>query len=466
MKKGRDMEETKFINLLKRCNQYHIADHFSALPPDKKKQFLENVKGMEIDLVLKLHDQFCAEKTSSGAIKNIQPAHIVTLQKTKEDKGYLQQALDMGESLIRNGKVAVLIVAGGQGSRLGHEGPKGMFPVSPVKNKPLFRLFAEQVRALSIRYNVEIPLLIMTSQENHLDTVTFFESHYFYGLSKGSVHFFQQNMLPSINPKGRLLLNDETHLLANPDGHGGSLKALHSSGLLKSLLDRGFEELFYCQVDNPLVKIADPLFLGCHRLACAEVSTKVVRRRNIAEKVGVYLSVNGKDAIIEYSDLDPVYMSALDENGEILYWAGNTAIHIFSLSFVERLTRHGFALPYHCARKVVEYPVKEKLVKKIDLWKFETFVFDAIPLAERTCCVEVKREEEFAPVKNREGVDSPERARAAMRSLHRSWLKEAGIEVPPEIQAEISPLFALDKEELADKMRGKALTIRDDIYLG
>jgi UDP-N-acetylglucosamine/UDP-N-acetylgalactosamine diphosphorylase len=396
----------------------------------------------------------------------MKPATIITLPKTTDEKKRMEKARSSGETRIREGKVAVLIVAGGQGSRLGHDGPKGIFPVSPVKNKPLFQLFAEQIKALSIRYNVKIPLLIMTSQENHQATVDFFASHKFYDLDKESVYFFQQGMLPSITPKGKVLLDDQTHLLSNPDGHGGSLKALHDSGLLKKLADRGFQDLFYCQVDNPLVKIADPVFLGYHALTGAEVSTKVVRRTSVEEKVGVYMSVDGRDSIIEYSDLGPEYMSALDENGDILYWAGNTAIHIFSLSLVERLNRHGFALPYHCARKTVEYPVKEKLIKKIDLWKCEAFVFDAIPLAAKACCMEVSRWEEFSPVKNKEGSDSPDTARAAMSSLYRTWLTEAGVFVPSGISVEISPLYALDKDQLVQNLKKKKLEIKDDLYLG
>ncbi len=460
------MNAELLLGILSRYNQYHIVDHYNRLPKDKKKKFLAGLADTDFDLLFRLHGQFCAAGISSGSARDIQPSSIITVPGTRAEKARMEKARLSGEALIREGKVAVLIVAGGQGSRLGHDGPKGVFPISPVKNKPLFQLFAEQIKALSLRYGAQIPLLVMTSRENHGATIDFFKSNKFYGLNRKSVHFFQQGMLPSITPKGKLLLNNETHLLSNPDGHGGSLKALYDSGLLKKLAEKGFEELFYCQVDNPLVKIADPVFLGYHRATGAEVSTKVVRRRSVEEKVGVYMSVDGRDAIIEYSDLGPGYMTALDENGDILYWAGNTAIHIFSLSFVERLNRHGFALPYHCARKTVDYPVKEHLVKKIDLWKCEAFVFDAIPLASKAFCMEVVRGEEFSPVKNSEGVDSPQTARAAMNNLHKSWLEEAGIRLPPETQVEISPLYALDRADLSRKLKKEKVEIKDRIYLG
>jgi len=460
------MKEEQLLHILIQHNQHHIVDHYKGLSADKKKKLLKNLEDTDFDLLFRLHDQFRAAGDPSGRTRDIRPSRIITVPRTMAEKARMEEARRSGEALIREGKVAVLIVAGGQGSRLGHDGPKGVFPISPVKNKPLFQLFAEQIQALSHHYSVKIPLLIMTSRENHGATVDFFASNKFYGLDKSSVHFFQQGMLPSITPNGRLLLNGATNLLSNPDGHGGSLKALHDSGLLKMLIDKGFQELSYCQVDNPLVKIADPVFLGYHRTAGAEVSTKVVRRISIEEKVGVYMSVDGRDAIIEYSDLGPEYMSALDKNGEILYWAGNTAIHIFSLSFVERLNRHGFALPFHCARKTVDYPVKEKLIKKIDLWKCEAFVFDAIPLASKACCMEVIRGEEFSPVKNKEGVDSPDTTRAAMSDLHASWLEEAGIRLPPGTEVEISPLYAFNREELLLRLKKEKPEIKDRVYLG
>jgi len=306
----------------------------------------------------------------------------------------------------------------------------------------------------------------MTSHENHQDTLNFFNAHDYYGLDRDTVHFFKQSMLPSITPEGRLILKDETYLFMNPDGHGGSLKALHNSGLLKYLTEKGISELFYCQVDNPLVKIADPVFIGYHKMSDAEIYTKVVRRRNTKEKVGVYLSIKGKDAIIEYNDLSTKKMSALDENGAILYWAGNTAIHVLNISFIERLNKHGFALPYHRAIKTVKTIGPDEKPIKTEAWKFETFVFDAIPLARKTCCVEAAREEEFSPVKNRDGDDSPETAQRAMNNLHRRWLEETGIVVPPATKVEISSLFALDKEEFIKKLKGKLMDIRENTYFG
>ena len=459
------MSQEEIFNFLQKHNQQHILDHYQGLNLEKKNDFLRELQGLDLAIVFHLYEKFSKEGDTPRLFYDISPASILTLPKTRREVAEREEARLVGERLIRENRVAVLIVAGGQGSRLGFAGAKGKFLISPVKKKSLFQLFVESVRAISLRYQAVVPLLIMTSQENRQETGQFFEFNNFFGLDPDSVYFFDQEMLPTITPEGNLILRDDTHLLVNPDGHGGSLKALYKSGLLKNLTGKGFSELFYCQVDNPLVKIADPVFLGFHRIAESEISTKVVRRRDPEERVGVYGTVNGRPGIIEYSDFRPEEYRALDEQGNIRHWAGNIAVHIISLSFIRRLNLHGFALPYHRAVKDVEVLAPDGKGGTIPGWKFETFVFDSIPLARKTCCLEVIREEEFAPVKNQKGSDSPDTVRAAMNHLHRGWLKEAGAEVAPEAQVEISPLFAQDKEELLKKLKGKKLVIREDKYI-
>ncbi len=459
------MTEQELLHVLQQYGQDHLADHYHALPSHHKHDFLRKILQFDIHLAFGLYKEFHSKKCAVEMERVIEPPQVITIPKNGQEREKIEEAFTAGESLIKQQKVAVLIVAGGQGSRLGYEGPKGTFPISPLKGKTLFQLFAEQILALSRRYGTVIPLLIMTSQENNKDTIDFFHTHDFFGLSPMNVHFFQQGMLPTITPDGKLLIKDDGNFVANPDGHGGSLKALHDSGLLGKLTQEGYEELFYCQVDNPLVKIADPVFLGLHSIKGADASTKVVRRKDISEKVGLYVYMNGRDAVVEYSDIGADYMSALDEDGDILYWAGNTAIHVFSLAFIRRITSHGFVLPYHCAQKVVEYTDHTGRSCVADVWKFEAFVFDAIPFAGKTCCMEVLREEEFAPVKTKDGPDSPETAQQAMINLHKSWLQKAGIEIDPDAKIEISPLFALDAGEIQEKIGGKKFTGKKDIYI-
>ena len=460
------MTEQEFLATLELFDQSHILNHFRSLSFHQKQAFLDANAGLDIHLTFKLYKNFCKADGPSPFKRSISPPDVICVPKDAGQGPHARAAFAEGQSLLRRQKVAVLIVAGGQGSRLGFEGPKGTFPLSPVKGKTLFQILAEQVRAMADRFSVTIPLLIMTSNDNHDDTIGFFKQNRYFGLDPGTVHFFSQGVLPAVSLDGKLVLKDRVHLYTSPDGHGGSLKALSDSGLLSRLIGSGYEELFYCQVDNPLVRIADPSFLGYHRLAHSQVSTKVVRRRSIEEKVGVYIRVDGKDCIAEYSDLDEKYMSALDSNGDILYWAGNTAIHIFSLSFIKDINRDGFALPYHCAKKSAYIISSDWEPASIDVFKFETFVFDSLPFAEHTCCVEIDREEEFAPVKNRDGNDSPETAQAALVGLHRAWLKKAGFAVPDDVRIEISPLFALSPEDLAEKLKGKQLAINGDLYLG
>ncbi len=459
------MLEEKMITFLRKQNQQHLLEHYSALSPEGKNILLKELQELDLTLAFDLYQKFTQEKDLSRPFREIQPAPITTIPQTMEEKIRRKEARILGESAIRRSEVAVLIVAGGQGTRLGFDGPKGLFRISSIEQKSLFQLFAESIKALRKRYGALIPLLIMTNQENQQETRKFFIDHDFFELDRQEVYFFNQGMLPTLTPEGQLILKEDRQLLVNPDGHGGSLKALHSTGLLQLLMDKGFTELFYCQVDNPLVKMADPVFIGYHRMEGAEISTKVVRRQDPDEKVGIYGMINGQPTIVEYSDFRPEDYRALDAKGAILHWAGNTAIHVISLSFIHRLNQHGFALPYHRAVKEVEGRGREDRRAKITGWKFETFVFDAIPLARKTCCMEVIRKEEFAPVKNREGKDSPETAQAAMNHLHRSWLKKAGARLAPGVRVEVSPLFALDEEELLSKLKGKKLTIREDKYL-
>jgi UDP-N-acetylglucosamine/UDP-N-acetylgalactosamine diphosphorylase len=460
------MTDKTILDTLKKYEQHHILEHYYTLPAEKQRLFLKNLEELDINLIFSLYNDFSNKKYFSHHPDTIRQAEIIKIPETSGEKALYEKALAAGESLIRDGRVAILIVAGGQGSRLGFEGPKGTFPATPIMKKTLFQLFAESIKAINEKYNTSIPLLIMTSEENHSDTIDFFKLNDYFSLEKDNVHFFRQGMIPSISPEGKLILKDETNLFTNPDGHGGSLKAFHDSGLLRDLMKKGFTELFYCQVDNPLVRMVDPVFLGYHSLTKAQVSTKVVRRTDISEKVGIYLSLNGKDAIAEYSDLPPEFMAALDEEGNIRYWAGNTAIHTFSLEFIKFINHHGYAVPYHCARKSIEMKSNNGSSINTDTWKFETFVFDAIPLAEKTSCMEVVREEEFSPIKNYDGADSPDTARIAMSNLHRSWLEDAGFKMLPGTQVEISPLFALNKKEFVERVRGKELQSKGDIYFG
>ena len=364
--------------------------------------------------------------------------------------------------MLAGGKVAALVVAGGQGSRLGFEHPKGTYPIGPVTQRTLFQIHVEKVLAQQKRYGGAIPLLVMTSPATDAETRQFFAEQRYFGLAENDVHFFRQGTMPAVDLETGQLLMDAPHkVFASPDGHGGMLAALAKSGLLKRLIDQGVEALYYFQVDNPLVKVADPVFLGLHAEHNAEISLKIVPKESPKDKLGNLVLIDGRCSIIEYSDLPESMGARRTPDGKLWIWAGSPAIHIFDMAFLERMTSKGIKIPFHIARKKVPHVNEEgKLVQpqKENALKFERFIFDLLPLADRCILVETSRAEEFMPLKNGSGPDSPETVRQALSNLYASWLEKAGARLPRKengdvaIPVEISPLFALDVEELARRL--------------
>ncbi len=359
---------------------------------------------------------------------------------------------------MRAGAVAVVLVAGGQGTRLGHDGPKGTYRIGPVSGKSLFQVHAEKALALGRRYGPPLPLYVMTSPDNDAVTRRFFAAHDFFGLDPEQVVFFSQGTMPAVErDTGKLMLADKGSLATSPNGHGGVLQALADGGHLHYLACRGVRHLFYYQVDNPLVKVADPTYLGHHIEAGAEMSLKVVLKRTAQEKLGVVVEVDGRPRVIEYSDLPADLAGRRAPDGGLEIWAGSIAVHLFDVAFLQRLAGAGAMLPYHRALKKVArlddggrpvWPAAPNAVK------FELFVFDALPLAQSLLVVETSRPEEFEPLKNAAGENSPATVRQALSDLYAAWLNGAGVEVvrrpdgSAAVAIEIGPLLALDAEEL------------------
>jgi UDP-N-acetylglucosamine/UDP-N-acetylgalactosamine diphosphorylase len=380
-----------------------------------------------------------------------------------------------GEEALRRGEVAALVVAGGQGSRLGFEHPKGMYPVGPVSRKGLFQIHAEKVLALGRRYGKQPPLLVMTSPATDAETREFFAEKNYFGLPREEIFFFRQGTMPALDlATGRLLFESPGRLFLSPDGHGGTLTALARSGLLERLQKRGIRHLFYFQVDNPLVKVADPIFLGRHLSARSEASSKIVPKQGPKDRLGNLILVEGRCTMIEYSDLPDSLAHERDETGRLRLWVGSPAIHLFDLDFLARLTEGAGKLPFHIARKKVPHLDESGQVVEPDkenALKFERFIFDVLPLAERWLVVETSHREEFAPLKNAEGADSPRTVEAALANLAADWMQRAGVEVPrtagdePAFALEVSPLFALDAGELAAKV-DRRMKFNGPTYLG
>ncbi len=441
---------------LRQHGQEHVLAWWDQLDSTGRRTLLDQLRGLDLDLLGRLYAQ------RDHSIQVPPPERIVPAPIIPHDAPDTGERRRLGEESLRRGEVAVLLVAGGQGSRLGFEHPKGMFPVGPVSKKTLFQVHSEKVRATARRYGCRLPFLVMTSPATHAETQEFFAQHRSFGLAPDQLHFFCQGTMPALDlATGRLLLEDRGQLFLSPDGHGGTLTALATSGLLDRLKAQGIRQVFYFQVDNPLVRVADPTFLGHHLANRAEVSSKVVAKDGPKDRMGVIVQVDGRCTIIEYSDLPDELARQTDETGRLRLWAGSPAIHWFDLAFLERVTRGPQGMPFHVARKKVPHlneagqsvqPEKENALK------FERFIFDVLPLAERWTVVEALRREEFAPLKNATGADSPETVERALSNQLAEWLKAAGVAVPRDaggnaaFPLEVSPLFALDAEEFVARV--------------
>ena len=372
------------------------------------------------------------------------------------------EAKSVGEAALRAGRVAAFTVAGGQGTRLGYDGPKGTFPVTPVKAKTLFQVFAEKIRAAGARYGKPVHWFIMTSHANHAATETFFTEHGFFGLDRSQVHFFRQGRMPAVDLDGKILLESKSTIAMSPDGHGGSLRALDRSGALDLMEKAGIDILSYFQVDNPLVRGIDPAFIGWHVLGGSEMSSKMVPKAYAGEKVGHFCTQNGQTIVIEYSDLPKSYQEETDPaTGGLRYLAGSIAIHVFDTKFIRRMANggEGVALPFHRAdKKIPTIDAAGNAVKpdKPNGVKFEMFVFDALPFAKNPVIIETLRADDFSPVKNAEGLDSPKTCADDQLRQFTRWLTANGASVPadatglPPFAVEVSPLFGYDEDSFAD----------------
>ena len=446
-------------------DQSALIEHFGRLSVEDGNRLLADMASLDLPLLARARED-TRSGTTPTAPEIAPPPVIVRGANAAADL----EATSLGEQAIRNGRVAAFVVAGGQGTRLGHPGPKGTYPATPHRGKPLFQVFSEKILAASRRYRSRIPLLVMTSPENHEETRGFFAQHHHFGLREEDLRFFSQGTMPAIDDKGQLILASRTSLFRSPDGHGGSLRALQASGVLAWLAKEGIDLISYFQVDNPLVNPVDPLFLGYHEQSGSEFSAKAVWKRNAGEKVGVFVVVQGMTRVIEYSDLPAELREAKDPAGRLKLGAGSVAIHVIGRRFIEALTTGDLRLPFHAARKDIPAYRDEAPAAPIKGTKFETFVFDAMPLAQRTMVMLVPREDEFAPIKNREGEDSPETSRRAQADQFARWLEAAGFAVPRDDRGnapaglEISPLVA-DGPEALRSLGSRIGAVRDGLCL-
>jgi UDP-N-acetylglucosamine/UDP-N-acetylgalactosamine diphosphorylase len=458
--------------------QSHLLRFYDELPSGQQAALLQQISTIDFDRFEQIIAKYVRQKPVVLPTGKIEPPVIVRARVKDEVEAAEQtSARKRGNDLIAAGKVAAFVVAGGQGTRLGYEGPKGCLEATPVIHKPLFRLFAEQIMAASKRHRTTIPWYVMTSLANDVAIKAFFRQHDFIGMNPKDVVFLMQGTMPAISFEGKLLLEDKGRLALNPNGHGGSLLALRQSGALEDMARRGVELISYFQVDNPLVRCIDPLFLGLHDLREADMSAKCLPKRDPMERLGNFCVVDGKVTVIEYSDMPEELARTCTEDGRLRFSAGSIAIHVLSRSFVERLTVSGpCQLPFHRADKRVSFIDESgNLVKpeRANAVKLEMFVFDAMPLARKTVILETLRSEEFSPIKNATGEDSLATSLYDQIRRWAVWLEKAGIKIPRDADGqiaaavEISPLFADSAEELAKKVdRSLVIKTGQSIYLG
>ena len=455
--------------------QEHVLKFWPELNDAGRARLAAQVAALDLPRIAGLVEHYVKQKPELKLPSKMEPVEAFPATPTDALRDKYAQATRLGQDLLRAGKVAAFLVAGGQGTRLGYDGPKGEFPVTPVKNRPLFVVFAEQLLNQKATFGKVVPWYIMTSDANDAATRAFFRKNDYFGCDAADVIFFQQGMMPAFSLDGKILLAEKDSLALSPDGHGGSLSALERSGSLADMKRRGVEHLSYFQVDNPLVKCIDPLFIGLHALTASEMSSKTIAKAGPLEKVGNFVRADGVVQVIEYSDLPESFARQTNPDGTLRFNSGSIAIHALAVSFIERLTSAGgLKLEWHRAEKKVPFvnDAGEQIKPdKVNAVKLEQFVFDAIPLAKNAMVFTTERGEEFSPVKNAEGVDSPATCRRDQIRRAARWLRTAAVDVPqradePAATLEISPLYATSAEQVKARQPKVKIDPGAVIYFG
>jgi UDP-N-acetylglucosamine/UDP-N-acetylgalactosamine diphosphorylase len=465
---GRNEEEVRRIASLRRHGQGHLLRFWGELKDEERDVLMSDVERIDLDWVEEVKNLLHEESLDT---RTVHKPDIIGLPRTPEQREAAATAAERGSALIEGGKTAVFTAAGGQSSRLGLETPKGTYPVTPVKKKSLFQVHAEKILHLQRTCHVQIPWIIMTSETNHQQTMDFFRDNRYFGLPPDSLRFIEQGMFPALANDGRMFLREKHRVFLSPTGHGGTFQTLHDSGALQWLKELGIEQLYYFQVDNVLINILDPLFLGYHAEKGCEMSSKCIMKRGAGEKLGVFVIEGGAPTVVEYSELSSVQLEDGSPTSDLV--AGSPAMHIIAVDFALERIGKSVALPLHVAHKAIPH-IDESGSKvtpdRPNGYKIETFIFDALKYVSNSVILEVARGEEFSPLKNRSGDDSPETVLRDQLRFFASWFEDAGLKVPrdsdgePAHKLEVSPLFALSREEFRKKI-DRDLVIEGDAYI-
>ena len=400
---------------LKRYNQEHLLDYYNNIQDENlKNKFEKQLENIDYELIDSLY-----KKTTipiKEEIGNVEPIDYWDKERLGGKYDFYE---NIGIEAIKAGKLAAVTMAGGQGTRLGHDGPKGSYDIGLDSHKSLFELLCDGLKEMGKKYEVEIPWFIMTSEENNEETIEFFKKNKYFGYEK-NVHFFVQGQLPMVDTEGKILIGENGLIKEAADGHGGVYESLVKSNMIEKMKELGVEWVFIGGVDNCLVRMVDPVLMGLAIYKNVTGAGKSVVKANPKEKVGVFCRKNGRPNVIEYSEITDEMAEATDAAGELLYGESHILCNLFNLEAIERMGSN--PLPYHSAFKKATYIDKDgnKVVPDSpNAYKFEAFLFDAFGELDDMVILRVKREEEFAPVKNATGVDSPETARDLYNNLHK-----------------------------------------------
>ena len=405
----------KAKEILEKYNQLHVLSSYGRLSEDKKEELVNQVLSIDFEKIADLYERTKTKPTTGNDL--IEPMPYVDANKlTDEEK---ENYMMVGDEIIATGKFAVVMVAGGQGTRLGHNGPKGTFDMGLDSHKSLFELFCDKLKIARDKYGITIPWYIMTSRENNDDTVKFFKEHEYFGYKDGVKLFFKQGEFPMIDTDGKVIIGENGLIKEAADGHGGIFEAMVKNGVLADMQSNGIEWIFTCAVDNPLAKLVDPLLLGyasSHSMKAASVS---IVKNSAKERVGILCKRNSKPSVVEYTEISDEMAEAVDENNEFLFGESHIMMNLFNIDVIEGIAKE--KLPYHSAFKKCNYMNENGemiIAEEPNAYKFESFIFDAFDRLDNLGILRYKREECFAPIKNAEGNDSPETARKLYKDYY------------------------------------------------
>lgn len=393
---------------LSAVGQEHLLQYYEEIKEQEKVSLLKQIEDLDLSLLDLIQEG--AKEVPKGKLA---PLGAVTLEEIEAKKAEYEA---IGLEAIKTCKVGAVLLAGGQGTRLGLDKPKGMLNVGVNKELYLFEQLVNNLMEVVKKAGAWVPLLVMTSEKNNEDTTSFFKEHDYFGYNKDYVFFFVQEMAPSVSYDGKIYMEDKYKLSMSPNGNGGWFSSLVKAGLLDKLGELGVEWLNVFSVDNVLQKIADPVFVGATVQANCVCGSKVVAKADPHEKVGVLCLEDGKPSIVEYYEMTEEIIHSRDKDGKLLYNYGVILNYLFEIKTLTRIMNEN--MPTHVVEKKIPYIDEEaRLVKPTEPngYKFETLVLDMIHMMDNCLSFEVERSKEFAPIKNRTGVDSLESARELMK---------------------------------------------------